>query len=208
MFQAYILLLLLCLCVYLINRKKLPPYFVFLGWLIAVVIVDELVSVYLNTIGLNSNPLDHLYQLFEICLLSLVYYHELKNKTLKKIIIAALVFVSIFYPVSSFILEGIYNDCMLSYLINGILIIFLSLAFFGEMYFRKSEINILSYGFFWINSGNLVYCSGSFLQMGLNTYIKDFNPALSNELIVINHVLNIFLYATYLIGFLCIKKQK
>ncbi len=209
MFEAYIGLLLLCLCVYLINRKKLPSYFIYLGWLIVAVLLTEVVSRYIDSIGINTNPLDHLYQLLEIWLLSLAYYHVLKNKKIRKIIITVLVLVSIVYPVSSFFLEGIYNDCILSYLLNGILIISLSLVFFQELYNDENpEMNILSHGFFWINCGNLIYYSGSFFQMGLNTYIRDFNPELAAQLKSIGHVLNYFLYATYLIGFLCIKKQK
>jgi len=206
MFQAYVFLLLICLTIFLINRKKLPPYFIYLGWLVAVTIVFEPLKMYLSKRNVSYNPLNHLYQFIELWLLCLTYYNYFSIKVLKKIILITLAVLTLAYPLISFFLEGMYNDCNLSFLINSILMIIFSMVFFYDLYITNTEIKVLSFGFFWINCGNLIFTCGTFFQMGLYSYLKNLNPQMANDLYTINHVLNYFLYFTYAAGFLCTKQ--
>ncbi|MES2847818.1 MAG: hypothetical protein V4685_02095 [Bacteroidota bacterium] len=210
MFGIYITLLTACFLCFLAYKKKLPKYLHFAGWLVGLVIITELFKYSMNGKKSIINPVEHFYQLIEIWLLLMCYYvynKENKNETIVKAIPFVLIAVSVLYPFISFYIEGINNECTLSFLINSLLLILLSLLFFYNLYVKNTEINILSFGFFWINAGNLVYLCGTFFQMGLYAYILKTNPALAQELKIINHVLNYFLYATYLVAFLCTAKQ-
>jgi len=206
MFKAYVLLLLICLAIFLINKKKLPPYFVYLGWLVAVIIVFEPLKMYLQEREVNINPLNHLYHFIELWLLCLTYYNYFSDRFLKKIILIILAVLTLAYPLISFFVEGIFNDCNLGFLINSILMIIFSLVFFYDLYSSNAEIKVLSFGFFWINCGTLIYTCGTFFQMGLSSYVKNLNEQLADDLNIINHVLNYFLYFTYAAGFLCTKE--
>jgi len=206
MFKAYVFLLLICLAIFLINRKKLPPYFIYLGWLVAVVIVFEPLKMYLGNRHVNFNPLNHLYQFIELWLLCLTYHNYFSDRSSKKIILIILAVLTLVYPLISFFVEGIFNDCNFSFLINSILVIIFSLVFFYDLYTTNTEVKVLSFGFFWINCGNLIYTCGTFFQMGLHSYVKHLNADLADDLNVINHILNFFLYFTYGAGFLCTKR--
>jgi hypothetical protein len=210
MFWIYIILLAACFFCFLVNKKKLPKYLQYIGWLVGLVIIIELFKPLLKKNGINKHSLEHFYHLIEIWLFLLCYYtynKENKNRPVVKAIPFLLIAVSVLYPFISFYIEGISNACTLCFLINSVLLILFALCFFYDLYVKNTEVNILSFGFFWINAGNLVYLCGTFFQMGLNAYILKTNPELAKELENINHVLNYFLYGTYLVAFLCTAKQ-
>lgn len=205
MFTIYITLLCACFLCFIMNRKKLPHYFAFCGVLVFVVIGTELIKQ-----QVDANPVNHLYQLVELWLISLMYYEyykENKNYFIVTALPLLLIVLTTLHLFISFYVEGIYNESTLGFIVNSLLTILLSTFFFYDLYSKNTEINIASYGFFWINAGNLLYACGTFFQMGLYAYVKKINPVLADELNLINQVLNYFLYVTYLVGFLCTVKQ-
>jgi len=209
MFEAYIILLSVCFASFLINRKKILYYISPLGWLVGYALISELAGHYLDDQQLFDNPRQHLYQLVELWLLCLTYYwyyQSEKADRLRRMVPVLLAVFTLLYVFISFYVEGIYNDCIINFLITSVLMITLSTKFFYKLYIESTEINVLSFGFFWINAGNLLYASGTFFQMGLYTYVKSFNPVLAEDFMIINHVLNYFLYANYMAAFLCTKK--
>jgi hypothetical protein len=209
MFQAYIILLSAGFCCFVFNCKKLPVYIIPLGFLVGFVLIEELACYSMKRSDTNTNPVHHLYQLVELYALGLSYYFYYKEKGTKpilKMVPAFFILLGFIYIAISFYAEGIYNESIINFLINSLLMIIFSTHFFYKLYFESTEINVLSFGFFWINAGNLIYACGTFFQMGLYTYVRSINPALADDLNMINHVLNYFLYANYLAAFLCTKK--
>lgn len=209
MFKAYIILLAVCVVSFVVDKKKIPFYLTPLGFLVGFVLIEELVCHYMKLKGINAHPVHHLYQFVELWALGLTYlfyYKEEKQEAMVKLTRAGLIILTILFPVVSFYVEGIYNECIINFLINSLMIILLSTHFFYKLYSENTEINVLQFGFFWINAGNLIYTCGTFFQMGLYSYVKSINPALAEDLNMINHVLNYFLYANYLAAFLCTKK--
>lgn len=208
MFEGYIILIIVCFTSYLLNRKRLPSYYIYLGCLIGIVLLIEMLKFFLKIKKIDVNPIEHLYQLIELWLMCLLYYHFFSKDVLKKVIAVLLIVLTPLFFFISVQYEKIWNESVLSFSINSCLYIAFSLIFFYDLYTNGIQSDILGYTFFWVNCGNLIYACGTFFQMGLQSYLNRIDPQLNDDLKIINHILNYFLYATYTIGFLCIKKSK
>lgn len=208
MFEGYIILIIICFSAYLANRKHLPSYFIYLGCLVFIVLVIEALKFFLRAGKIEVNPIGHLYQLIELWMVCLTYYHYFSKASVKKTIAVLLIVLTPLYFFISVQYEKIWNESILSFSINSCLYIAFSLIFFYDLYTKGIQSDILTYAFFWINCGNLIYACGTFFQMGLQSYVNKIDPQLNEDLNIINHILNYFLYATYTAGFLCTKKSK
>jgi hypothetical protein len=207
MFELYILLLFGCLVAYFVNRKNLPASFLNLAMLLIVAIGFELIKQFQWGVNQNLHFLDHLYQPIEFTLLSSVYYHTFNNPFFKKTIIVFITVFLVFAFIASVFIEGIGQENTASFLLESFLLVVLSCLYIFELFEKPLFDNLLKIPFFWINTGILFYCAGTFFQMGLHSYFTARNPKLAEQLRLISHILNYFLYANFLTGFLC-RRQK
>lgn len=203
-FDLYIILVSACLVACTLNKAYLPSYAVYMQWLFIAAIGNELAGEWLGKP--LSNVLDHFYQPIEFALITLVYSRVLKNQRFQswsKILIVVFAAAALS---ASFWIEDIYETNSISFNMGSIIIILYSVFYIIQLYESPPEMeNLLAFPFFWINTANLFFYCGTFLQMGLDDYVKGFDPDLANRLQVINYVLNYVMYLFYLVGFLCQK---
>lgn len=203
-FYIYLGIVFACLVSYLLNRQAFPSYFKNFSYLFVAIIIFELAGLLLPE--KHNNLLDHIYQPIEITLLSIIYWHIIESKEMKKVVLYSTTIYWLFCAFSSLLLEGIYSQNTLSFISGSVIIAFYSLCYVYQLYSQppKAE-SLLVNTFFWINTAHLFFYYGTFFQMGLDAYIKDRDAALARKLEVINFALNYTLYILYLIGFLCKK---
>lgn len=203
MFLIYIALMLSALLIYIGNRKNLPGSFVFLALLLALTLISELVKIFLKRHEINTSFMDHFFQPAEFVLISTVYYHAfygLRNKSMVKIMIPLFIVAAFF--VSTFI-DGWNAMNRSSFLMESFILVVYAVIYMLEILNKPANENLLKKPFFWVNTGILFYCSGTFFQVGLHEYFENRNPALAKELNLINQVLNYLLYSSFIAGFLC-----
>lgn len=206
MFYAYVLLLVFCLFFYYQKKNLFPDYYKYIHYLLVFVLLVELIKEFFKRKGININPLNHFYEVIELILLSFFFYYLLDNKKIKKLIISIGPLLLVAYIVISIFVEGVYNNNTFSFISESIVMSFFSAVFFFELYISTVEKKVIDNPAFWICAGILIYNCGTFFQMGLHNYLEKRNHTLAEQLKIINYVLNYFLYATYLAGFICIKK--
>lgn len=208
-FSFYILLIIACLVAYLLNKQSFPSYFINFLYLFIAVIVFELTALALQSIDVNHNFLDHLYQPVEVTLLSVVYYHVIPYRSFKKMMFFIIPLFWMFCLYASVFAEGITEPNTISFIAGSIIIIFYSMVYLVQLFTEPpTKDNLLAIPFFWINTGHLFFYFGTFFQMGMDTYIRSIDFALAEKLVVINYALNFTLYLLYLNGFLCRKVFK
>jgi hypothetical protein len=203
-FVIYLLLVLACLIAYLQNKQGLPIFFKYFQYLLTFILIFEYSQENFNLPQKISFLLDHIYEPIEFTLLSLIYNKAIHNKKIKKFIFINIFIYILIAFVFSGIIEGVGNVNTFSFLISSTLLILYSIFYFYELFLRPQlEDSLFKTPFFWINTGTLFYCGGTFFQMGIHSYLLSNNSSLADSLKVISQFFNYLLYTLYLIGFLC-----
>ncbi len=96
-----------------------------------------------------------------------------------------------------------YYHLSYNFLVRSILIICLLINYVYELCLDDKIIIISKEPLFWISIGNFFFFAGTFFVMGLVAQLEDLDPKLSEQVFILNPILNIFLYLTFIIGFLC-----
>jgi|GEM_PF-6552326 len=147
-------------------RAAYPTLLVYL-WLTALV---EAWGAYLIFSGVkNNSPLYHVFHIFELGLLSFMYYRFLDNRILRGIIIG---------------LNGLYTALALYHLgtapfewngsghaLEGLTLILLALLFFYRLLHTLEASNLFRFPMFWFSTAILVYFSGTLFVYMFSTYI-------------------------------------
>ena len=76
-------------------------------------------------------------------------------------------------------------------------------VFFIELLQSEEQLNLMRYPAFWINAANLLFYAGALFVMGIYFYLYNKDHKLANQLLEINHYLNLTLYLMYTIAFTC-----
>jgi hypothetical protein len=204
---AYLIVLTLCLAVALRQRDLMTASLI---WILVLVCVTWVVE----TIGYGllraERPNFWLYQLFtpiEYGLLAGFFHSVLLSKALRLAILISIGVVGVSAGLYAYRV-GVHLPNSYTYMLGAALLMFWASCFFYELYHRQETYQLNHLPEFWIAAGVLVFYAGSFLQMGLFTYlVRSGNKELANRLYFINHALNICLYSLYAVGFLCRKKS-
>ena len=199
---VYYILFSLNILVILLSLKKVGKMFLPIFLLIPVALFTEIFAENFDNIKFVAN---HIYHIAEMLLLSGYYYLQYQNKKTKRLVLVGFIVYSILlfmhyslHP-RAFFVSNFYD-----FVLNSILIIlFVILYFFEEL---NNEIITPFYKepSFYINVGNLFFYAGTMLVMGFKYLVEKTNPALGESLMLINHSLNLLLYALYLLAFICI----
>ncbi len=195
----------LSLLTLLFNLKKLgKPYY----WFIPLIILSISVQVFgdvLKTYNIAGNSfIFHIYIPAEYSLLSLFYYSLLQTNRVKKAIlfsIPALLLFSVIYYTGNH--QSFYGADFVDFCIESVFICTWIIVFFVQLLHSEEDFNLIRYPAFWINAGNLLFFAGCVVVMGLYFSLHQRDKNLAEQLLMINHYLNLVLYCMYIIAFLC-----
>ncbi len=157
----------------------------------------------------NNMPIVHLYTIIEFyILLSVFYYNKrklLSNKSYWGLIVGFLIFALwniLFY-------QGIWKDNFLVRSLEGMILITFSVYYFYDL---LKGLNILypeRTFMFWFSTGILIYFGGNLMLHLYSSHLTEIamesaeKLKIWHQIWVINYILNIFLYISYSIAFLC-----
>lgn len=206
--EVYLAVLTACLGVALFRRNRLTASLV---WILCLVCVTWLVEVIGYGLLRTKQSTYWLYQLFtpiEYAMLAGFFYTTIFSKIARQALLISVGLVAISATVYAWRV-GVHLPNSYSFMLGAGLLVLWAALFFYELYHRQETFRLWQLPEFWISAGVLVFYAGSFFQMGLLTYlVRSGNGALANRLYFINHLLNIFLYSLYAVGFLCKSTQK
>jgi len=125
------------------------------------------------------------------------------NKKVKRII----VYIAFIYPLITLLnifwiqTGAVFNTITFS--LGCLLIVMICIYYFLELFQLTSSINLLTQPSFWICSGLLFYFSCSFPLLGLVNFLKSPSKIIGNSLAIISNLLDVLLYSSFTIAFLC-----
>lgn len=220
-FLLYLALIISCLLAYRIGRKYLPPYFSYFQYLFAAAVIFDLSGEILKDMHINNYFLDHFYQIIELTILSVIFWHAIENDEFRHIISVTTILAVLLSLVLSVGIEGVGNKNRLSLFLSSALIILYSLRYLRYLNnSQPTQESILLNPLFWIVAAHLLYYYGDYFYMAPMGFIESTSVQKEikfidkkiifdyqeQELRILHMVLNYTLYILYLTGFLCRRK--
>lgn len=198
-----------CLTAIFTFRKTLPLSY--RGFILLIILLSVLETI-ANAIGYFGRMKNHfvwntLYA-FQLTLVPYFFKSWLHRLSIKKIIGIYIYIFPLFVLINTLWIQGFFTLHTYNYIIGGSFILFLSVAYLGELYTNEESRNILRNPVFWFSLAYLIYFAVSVPYLGMLNYVVINYPKFATlyyELIFeeTNCVYNILLT----IGLLCMKAR-
>jgi hypothetical protein len=121
-------------------------------------------------------------------------------------------YICLLYPVVAllniFLVQRFGNFHTMTYSLGSLLIVAGCIYYFWELFQQKSSVDLVRQPAFWICSGLLFYYTCNFPIYGLTNFISSLPKEITQNLFMILIVINICLYLSFTIAFLCRLKIK
>jgi hypothetical protein len=178
-----------------------------LVFFLSFILLIELPIKFLSLRGYYQNLLYTFYGPIEYIFMGYLYSNHYRSLLAKKIVAASVIVYLVFSGIEAlFFFE--YFHLSYNFMLRSILIVGLVTYYIYELYIDEDKLTLSREPLLWISIGNFFFFTGVFFLMGLVAKLEEFDVELSDDIYILNPVLNIFLYANFIIAFLCkLRKQ-
>jgi|SRR6185312_12209128 len=157
----------------------------------------------INNVFLNN--MDSLVVIsFELYLLREIF----ANRRAKRIFLAIFSLYPVLSIVNIFLVQRYSNFHTMTYSLGSLLIVAGCIYYFWELFQQKTSVDLVRQPAFWICSGLLFYYCCIFPLYGLTNFIDSLPLVVRQNLLAILNVINVCLYLSFTIAFLCRLKTK
>ena len=141
--------------------------------------------------------------IFEFCFYFYIIRETLYNKKIKNIVrIIPFLFV-LFAAFNIIFIQKITVFNTITYAFGALIIVATCVYFFFELFQLSYPVNIARLPAFWICAGLLFFYACTFPVFGLANFMQSAPWVIIRNLKTIVNLLNIFLYSSFIIAFLC-----
>jgi hypothetical protein len=157
---------------------------------------------------INNIFFNNLVQMFVMAFHLYLLRAIVKSNKAKKVFLYSLLAYLLLSLLNFFLVQKteIFNTITVS--LGSLLIVSGCIYFFWELFQQRFFVNLVRQPAFWIASGLLFYYAVSFPLQSLLNFIHDFSSTTLQNLFIIFILLNIFLYLSFTIAFLCRLKTR
>jgi hypothetical protein len=168
-------------------------------------LIVELISYYLyiNARKATITLLYNFFSLFEFLFYMYVIRAIIQNKRVKKIVFYISGLYLLLVILSFLFIQKITSFNSMTYALGCLLIGAICIYYFYELFQSSHSVSLVRQPSFWICSGLLFYYCCSFPIFGLLNFLKTGPTVIQNNFGVIILLLNVFLYSSFTIAFLC-----
>ncbi len=176
---------------------KLFPLFL----LLTVVVI--FIANYLSAHNGNNTVLYNFFGAFEFCFYFFVLYRIIQKELMKKIVFWILCIYPVLALINIFFIQGLNSFHSITYALGCLLIVTICVYYFLELFQLDHSVNLARQPAFWICSGLLFFYACTFPIFGLLNFLRSLPYVILKNLETIIDLLNIFLYSSFTIAFLC-----
>jgi len=170
---------------------------------LAIVTVVVGISSYLASRFINNMTLFNPLTVLQYCFYFFVLYRIIRNNTVRRIAWHLIWIYPLVAGTNILFIQKINTFHTITYSLGGLLIVALCIWYFFELFQRPNSVNLTGNPDFWICSGLLFYFSCSFPIIGMLNNLKTVPAFIIMNLNSILNVLDILLYTSFSIAFLC-----
>ncbi len=189
-------------------RKDNPNYLKAFCPFLTLGLSVEYIANFLATKSIHTLPIYNIFGVIEFCFYLWVFYNIIKNRIAKKVITGLFVL----FPAISFLnilfLQGINNFNSITYSIGCLMIIFLCVYYFLELFRTQIYLRLSNDPAFWICTALLFYYCVSFPVFVSTNLMKHFTHKLGELIAFVLMIMNIVLYSLFCVAFVCQLKFK
>lgn len=167
---------------------------------LCVTVLVEAIGFLLSTYNIQNYSVKNIYTFTECTCICLMYYLQIKNSLVKKILVSVYV-IFLTLSVLLLVLMKAYNrpDHVINSL-EGWIVLMTGSYYLFELYSDLSIQSLSGYYFTWINAGLLIYFSASLFMFFFNDYIEKIGLARYYKIYSIHLTANILLNILISIG--------
>lgn len=195
----------MCWLISLISFKRgFPKYLRLFSFFILVTILTEWTSWYIvRKLHWKSITLYNFYNIIEFMFLPYLYYLNLRSDRIKKIIFYFIAFFPVITIINMIFVQGIYTFNTYTYLAGNLFMISLIFFFFREIIKSPTYEKPARNPMFFISCGYLLFFTIEIPYTLLLPYFAKHDLQLAMTFIWIIKVLNVILYLSLSIAYLC-----
>ncbi|MBX3240478.1 MAG: hypothetical protein KIT80_01470 [Chitinophagaceae bacterium] len=184
-------------------KNNMPLYLRLLPANLAFVFVLELVGVLLANRGVYNVNLYNVLGSVQITFYLWVMHQIVVNKSIRRILFYTIFFYPVLVILNKLFVQKGMQFVSITVALGCLLVVLSAIYYFYELFQSDKSVDLLHEPSFWIASGLLFFYSCSFPLFTLLNYF--YSP--SNKIIIyityLSSVLNILLYSSFIIAFLC-----
>jgi hypothetical protein len=170
--------------------------------------IAEIVAYQLAEKNGNNTVVSNCFSTFEFVFYFYVLHDVIHNRKAKKIIFhIGWVYVAL-VVVNFIFIQKITEFATTTYAVGCLMIVAICIYYFLELFQLSRSVDLLRQPAFWICSGLLFFYACSFPIFGFAKYINSLPSILVGHLNGILNLLNVFLYSSFTIAFLCRVRMK
>ena len=158
---------------------------------------------YYAWLGINNLFLNNLDTLLVISFELFLVRQIVASPKAKKIFLYILLTYPVLSVINIFLVQTSDVFHTMTYSLGSLLIVAACIYYFWELFQQKYSVNLTRQPGFWICSGLLFYYSCTFPLLGLSNLLQAYPKVILQNLLYILILLNIFLYLSFSIAFLC-----
>jgi hypothetical protein len=130
------------------------------------------------------------------------------NPKAKNILLGCLLTYTLLSVMNLFLLQKATVFNTMTFCLGCLFVVAACIYYFFDLFQQAKSLNLLREPPFWICSGLLLYYACSFPIQGLNNFMSSLSQVVLENLLIIFVVVNILLYLSFSIAFLCRLKIK
>jgi len=161
------------------------------------------IGVWLNSQNKNNTSLYNLWSVVEFCFYFFCLYRIIRKTLAKKIVFAILCVYPIIAYSNIFLIQKLTIFHSMTFSLGCLLVVGIGIYYFLELFQISHSINLSRQPAFWICSGLLFFYACSFPIFGLANFLRSLPHVIRTNLGTIIDLLNVFLYSSFTIAFLC-----
>jgi hypothetical protein len=184
-------------------KKDTPIYLKAFAPFLAFDALVALLTTYLAYKSISTISIENVLTTIEFCFYIWVIKNVIINPSMKKACLILLIGLPLLVLLNVLFLQGFNNFHSITYALGCLIIIFLSIYYFFELFSTQYAVRLLMDSGFWICSALLFYYIVSFPLFVLANFMKSFPANLGNLIAIILSLMNFILYSLFCIAFLC-----
>jgi hypothetical protein len=184
-------------------KKGTGLYLKSFPFFLLITIIVEIIGSLLSDKKINTLLLYNIFSTFEFIFYFWILRQVIKNKKAKKIILYCLYLypLLVFSAIVFWMKPNSFHAT--TYAFGCLMIVAICVYYFFELFQLSHSVNLIRQPAFWICSGLLFFFSCSFPIYGFANFLSQLPAIILRNLEVILNIMNILLYTSFTIAFVC-----